>query len=93
MNKKKQTALHLAVSKNKVIATKLLTSTNKIKINITDEYGQTALIKSCSTNSEMCSLLLLEYPDIHLNIQDIHGNTALHYSSVFIVVNQGRRKL
>lgn len=93
LNHKKQTALHLAVSKNKEISTKLLISTQQIDINIIDEYGQTALIRSCSSNSENCSLILLDYPNININNQDIHGNTALHYSLVIIQIKKGGRKL
>ncbi len=82
LNFKKQTALHLAVSKNKQNSTKLLLSTQKIDINLVDEYGQTALIKGCSTNSDNSCLLLLEHAEINVNTQDIHGNTALHYTMV-----------
>ncbi len=82
LNFKKQTALHLAVSKNKQNSTKLLLSTQKIDINLVDEYGQTALIKGCSTNSDNSCLLLLEHAEINVNTQDIHGNTAIHYTMV-----------
>ena len=82
LNFKKQTALHLAVSKNKQNSTKLLLSTQKIDINLVDEYGQNALIKGCSTNSDNSCLLLLEHAEINVNTQDIHGNTALHYTMV-----------
>lgn len=82
LNIKKQTALHIAVSKNKFNSINLLLSTHKTDPNLIDEYSQTALIKGCSTNSHESCLLLLDYPEVNLNIQDIHGNTALHYSMV-----------
>lgn len=82
LNFKKQTALHIAVSKNKFNSINLLLSTHKTDPNLIDEYSQTALIKGCSTNSHESCLLLLDYPEVNLNIQDIHGNTALHYSMV-----------
>jgi ankyrin repeat protein len=82
LNFKKQSALHLALSKNKENSTRLLLSTQKIDINLVDEYNQTALIKGCSTNSDNSCMLLLEHPELDVNTQDIHGNSALHYTMV-----------
>ncbi|KAI7884045.1 hypothetical protein K492DRAFT_158679 [Lichtheimia hyalospora FSU 10163] len=78
-----RTALHCAVSWNRIAITKLLLECPWVNINIQDrENGWTALHRACYTGNVEIALMLLQHPDIDLNVKDYEGIRPLELLTV-----------
>jgi ankyrin repeat protein len=67
-----------------------LLKTNRVDVNVQNNYGWTPLMRACMHTNEFNEryiLALLKHPDINVNILDKEGKSALSYCNKEIMPN------